>query len=224
MAVPGPFDRAAGRLVNPPGLPLAWHGLDLREAVALRHRCPVLVENDANCAALAEARFGAAVGAATSVYLTVSTGIGSGVVSRGRLLTGRHDTEGGHVVVWPPWVGGPACHCGGAGCLEALASGRAIEQRFGVPAEELEDQAAWNDVGRWLGAGVAAAIALHDPDVVVLGGGVMGSAARFWGPMTAAVHRLVHLQPVPPVLPATLGPERNLIGALALLVAPPRGS
>ena len=216
LAVPGPFDRAAGALVNPPNMPPSWHHLALADRLGAHYGCPVLLENDANCAALAEARAGAAAGCRSVVYLTVSTGIGSGVVVDGAPVTGRHDTEGGHQVLWPSWLGGPACHCGGHGCLETLASGLAIERRFGVAADRLEDPAAWEDVGRWLGLGVVNAIALHDPDVVVLGGGVCQAWDRFWPSLSATIDTALFLQPRPPVVRATLGEDRNLWGALAL--------
>ena len=120
ISAPGPFDRATGALRNPPGMPASWHGLEMAYLLSQRFDCPVVVENDANCAALAEARLGAGAGHSTVVYWTVSTGIGCGVVRDGRIVVGRHDTEGGHMVLWPAWLGGPPCHCGGAGCLEAL--------------------------------------------------------------------------------------------------------
>jgi len=217
VAAPGPFERAAGRLVDPPNMPPAWHGLEISAPLSERYGCPVLVENDANCAAVAESRWGAGAGLRTVVYITVSTGIGTGVVRDGRPLLGRHDSEGGHVVLWPEWLGGPACHCGGAGCLEALASGRAIERRFGRPPERLDDAAAWAEVGRWLGLAVVAITALHDPDAVVLGGGVCAAADRFWPALTATVKRHLHLQPCPALRRAALGEDRNLRGALALL-------
>ena len=217
VAVPGPFDRARGALLAPPNMPTAWHGLELRaELGGAFGGCPVVVENDANCAALAEAREGAGRGAGTVLYVTVSTGIGMGLVSAGALVLGRHDSEAGHQVLWPGWLGGPPCPCGSAGCLEALASGTAIHRRFGVRAEELEDLAAWADVGRWLGLGVANAVAVTDPDVVVLGGGVMAAAERFWPVLTETIAGAVRLQPVPTLRRAELGVERNLVGALAL--------
>jgi glucokinase len=216
LAVPGPFDRSRGALVNPPNMPASWHGLPLAERLAARYRCPVALENDANCAALAEVNAGAARGSTSCVYFTVSTGIGTGVVLHGRPLTGRNDTEGGHQVLWPAWLGGPPCHCGGHGCLEALASGLAIARRFGVPPDRLEDPAAWEDVGRWLGLGVVNAIALHDPDVVVLGGGVCQQWERFWPSLSATVDAALFLQPRPPVRRAILGEDRNLWGALWL--------
>ena len=70
------------------------------------------VENDANCAALAEATFGAGAGESLVVYYTISTGVGTGIVYQGNLLIGRHDTEGGHQVLIPPHLNPPSCRCG----------------------------------------------------------------------------------------------------------------
>ena len=218
VATPGPFDRERGMTLLPPNVPPAWQRLGLGPALSERYGCPVLLENDANCAALAEALHGAAAGLAHVVYYTVSTGIGSGVVHDGRLVVGRHDTEGGHQVLWPSWLGdAPPCGCGGEGCLEALASGSAIERRFGVRAELLDDPTAWADVGRWLGLAVVNATALHDPDAVVFGGGVCASWDRFWPSMSATIEAHLRLQPVPRVLRAALGEDRNMWGALALV-------
>ena len=218
VATPGPFDRDHGATLDPPNLPAAWLRLPIAEELGARFGCPVVVENDANCAALAEALHGVAAGLQHVVYYTVSTGIGSGVVHGGRLVVGRQDTEGGHQVLWPWWLGdAPRCGCGGSGCLEGLASGSAIERRFGVRAEHLDDQSAWDDVGRWLGLAVVNATALHDPDAVVFGGGVCAAWDRFWPAMAATVERHLRLQPAPQVLRAALGEDRNLWGALALL-------
>jgi glucokinase len=218
VASPGPLDREHGITLLPPNLPPAWQNLPVAEALSQHYGCPVVVENDANCAGLAEALYGAAAGLPHVVYYTVSTGIGSGVVHHGRLLVGRHDTEGGHQVLWPSWLGdAPPCGCGGYGCLEALASGSAIERRFGVRGEKLQDPAAWEDVGRWLGLAVVNATALHDPDAVVFGGGVCASWNRFWPAMSATIERHLRLQPTPRVLQAALGEDRNMWGALALL-------
>lgn len=218
VATPGPFDRERGVILNPPNLPPGWLDLPVADALSAHYGCRVLLENDANCAGLAEALYGAAAGLAHVMYYTVSTGIGSGVVHDGRLLVGRHDTEGGHQVLWPSWLGdAPPCGCGGRGCLEALASGSAIERRFGVRAEELRSDAAWDDVGRWLGLAVVNATALHDPDAVVFGGGVCAAWDRFWPSMSATIDLHLRLQPKPRVLRAALGEDRNMWGALALL-------
>ncbi len=223
-AAPGPFDRASGVLIDPPGLSGDWHRLELAAPLRDRFGCPVLVENDANCAALAEAHLGAGRGAAVLVYYTVSTGIGSGLVRNGRLETGRQDTEGGHQVLWPARAGGPECDCGGVGCLEAIASGRAIARRFGRRAEEIEDQAVWDEIGEWLGLAVVNATALLDCDCVVFGGGVASARwAQLEAPIRACVDRHLRLQIPPRISPAQLGEDRNLAGALLLLQVSERG-
>jgi glucokinase len=222
-AVPGPFDRSRGVLIDPPGLSGDWHRLELAAPLRERFGCEVVVENDANCAALAEAHLGAGRDAAILVYYTVSTGIGSGVVRDGRLETGRQDTEGGHQVLWPRRAGGPLCECGGAGCLEAIASGRAIASRFGRRAEEIEEQSVWDEIGEWLGLAVVNATALLDCDRVVFGGGVASARwSRIEPAILATVDRHIKLQDPPGIRVAELGDDRNLAGALLLLRASER--
>ncbi|MGD1053446.1 MAG: ROK family protein [Candidatus Dormibacteria bacterium] len=217
VATPGPFDRERARLLNPPGLSEAWHGLDLRSTLGRHFGCPVFAENDANCAALAEARFGAGRGFPTVAYYTVSTGIGAGVVRDGELVIARHDTEAGHQVLWPAHLGGPRCHCGGHGCLEALASGNAIRQRFGVAAQDLDDPAAWGEIGRWLGLAVVNTVALLDCDVVVFGGGVVKAWEKFERELRRTVAESLFLQPSPEIRRAELGDDRNVWGAMTLV-------
>jgi predicted NBD/HSP70 family sugar kinase len=217
-AVPGPFDREAGSLLQPPGLTMPWHGRRLGPELGDRFGCPVRLENDANCAALAEARCGAGRGAQLLAYYTVSTGIGTGLVRRGELVVERQDTEGGHQVLWPRQLGGPECDCGGWGCLEAIASGRALAKRHGRPAEAIDDQAVWDEVGGWLGLAVVNTVALLDCDVVVFGGGVAVARWPRIEPLirvTVAEH--LRLQPAPAIRLAELGDDRNLIGARLLL-------
>jgi predicted NBD/HSP70 family sugar kinase len=218
VAVPGPFDRDRGQLINPPGLSSDWHRLDIAAPLRERFACPVRVENDANCAAVAEAHLGAGRGSRLLVYYTVSTGIGTGVVRDGELVVQRHDNEGGHQVLWPKRIGGPPCDCGGAGCLEAIASGRAIAARFGRPGQEIEEQVVWDDVGAWLGLAVVNTVALLDCDRVVFGGGV---AVPRWSRLEPAIRTTVaahlKLQPAPDIRAAELGDDRNLAGVLLLL-------
>lgn len=217
VSTPGPFDRGSATLLNPPGLSEGWWGLDLRATLGRRFDCAVYAENDANCAAIAEARFGAGRGFGTVVYYTVSTGIGAGIVRDGELVIARSDTEAGHQVLWPAHLGGPACHCGGHGCLETLASGNAIRRRFGRPAEELEDPAAWADVGLWLGLAVVNTVAILDCDVVVFGGGVVKAWPRFEAELRRTVATSLFLLPPPEIRVAELGDDRNVWGALTLV-------
>ncbi|MBJ7608893.1 MAG: ROK family protein [Candidatus Dormibacteraeota bacterium] len=218
VAAPGPFDRAGGTLMNPPGMSSDWHRQELATPLRKRFGCPVQVENDANCAALAEAHLGAGRGSRLLVYYTVSTGIGTGVVLDGELVVQRHDNEGGHQVLWPRRLGGPPCECGGAGCLEAIASGRAIAARFGRSGEDIEEQAVWDEVGTWLGLAVVNTVALLDCDRVVFGGGVaVPRWSRVEPALNATVAAHLKLQPAPEIRPAELGEDRNLAGVLLLL-------
>jgi len=128
VSVPGPLDPESGELLNPPNLP-GWTRVPVRRLLAERLGLPVYVENDANAAALAEWRFGAGRGFQHVVYLTMSTGVGAGLVLAGRLYTGKHGAAGevGHAPV--AWDGEP-CACGARGCLEAYVGGAAWTRRL----------------------------------------------------------------------------------------------
>ena len=128
VAAPGPLDRERGAVCGPPNLP-GWDDVPLRAVLARELGVPVHLENDANAAALAEWRFGAGRGARDLVYLTMSTGVGGGLVLGGRLQRGASGNAGelGHVPV--EWDGEP-CACGQRGCLEAYAGGAAWTRRL----------------------------------------------------------------------------------------------
>ncbi len=124
---PGPLDPRTGVAINPPNLP-CWRNFPLAEKVSQKFGVPVLVENDANAAGLAEFIWGAGRGYKVVFYATLGTGIGTGLVLDGRIYNGRTGsaTEGGHVTID---YRGPKCGCGKFGCIEALASGPAIAAR-----------------------------------------------------------------------------------------------
>jgi glucokinase len=128
VSVPGPFDRERGLLLEPPNLP-GWNRAPVRQVLHDALGRPVQLENDANAAALAEWRFGAGRGFEHLVYLTMSTGIGGGLILDGQLYRGRSDGAGevGHIPV--EWDGEP-CACGMRGCLEAYAGGAAWARRL----------------------------------------------------------------------------------------------
>src|SRR5579859_1666879 len=127
VAAPGPLDNREGVLYSPPNLP-TWKAVPLRELLSQQFQRPVCVENDANAAALGELLFGAGQGSRDMVYLTVSTGIGGGIIANGRIVEGTNGTAGelGHITI--DWRG-ERCSCGSIGCLEALASGTAIARK-----------------------------------------------------------------------------------------------
>lgn len=127
IAAPGPLDYQTGVIYEPPNMP-AWRGVPLRDMVADRFGVPVRVENDAHSAGLGEYLFGAGRGCGDMVYMTISTGIGGGIIVDGKIMEGASGTAGelGHMTI--DWRG-PRCNCGNTGCLEALASGTAIARQ-----------------------------------------------------------------------------------------------
>jgi glucokinase len=124
---PGPLDPHTGVVLNPPNLP-CWRNFPLAESVRKIHHVPVKVDNDANAAALAEAKWGAGRGYKNIFYATIGTGIGTGIVLEGEIYHGRTGAagEGGHVSVD---YHGPICACGKPGCIEVLAAGPAMARR-----------------------------------------------------------------------------------------------
>ena len=199
---------------------------------------PVVVDNDANLAALAEARLGAGSGHRMVLMVAVGTGIGGGLVVAGEIERGRgHLGEIGHMILDP---GGPECACGLAGCWEALASGRALDRgaralaaasngvlagRDDVDGTDLVAAAAAGDTGAGavletvahaLGRGLAVLVAVLDPDVIVVGGGVGSLGKRLLDParraMMEAMPGAQHRRETP-VLPARFGADAGLVGA-----------
>ncbi len=123
----GPLDTKTGIVYSPPNLP-GWDALPLKAKLESEFQVPVTIENDANASALAEFRFGGGQGYNAVLYMTMSTGIGGGIVLDGQIYHGANDSAGevGHQILLPD---GPRCGCGKRGCLEALCSGPAIARR-----------------------------------------------------------------------------------------------
>ncbi len=127
ISSPGPLDPRAGLVINPPNLP-CWRSFPLAKEISRITRLPVLIDNDANAAGLAEAIWGPGKGYASVFYATIGTGIGTGIILNGEIYPGRTGAaaEGGHVTI--DYHGEP-CACGKRGCIEALASGPALARR-----------------------------------------------------------------------------------------------
>jgi len=127
ICAPGPLDPKSGVVLNPPNLP-CWRNFPLAEKISAKYGVPVKVDNDANAAALAETRWGAARGYRYVFYATIGTGIGTGIVFDGSIYHGKTGSagEGGHVSID---YRGPVCGCGKRGCIEILAAGTAIGVR-----------------------------------------------------------------------------------------------
>jgi glucokinase-like ROK family protein len=203
IGVPGPVEFATGRPISPPIMP-GWDGYPIRERLSARFRAPVWVDNDVNVLALGEWRSGVAAGHDDVVVVKIGTGIGAGIISRGRAHRGAQGSAGdvGHIqVVDDPTV---ICRCGNVGCLEALAGGAALgaageaaaregrserlrtalDQRGRVTAEDVARAASAGDpvavdlleaAGRRIGAMLASVVNFFNPSLVVVGGGVANS-------------------------------------------------
>lgn len=203
LGIPCRIDRRSGAAIGAVNLPL--QGIPIRDLMTERLGLPVFVDNDANVAALAEHRFGAARGADNAVLLTIGTGIGGGLILGGEVYRGSHGAgaELGHFTID---LDGPACQgsCPNHGCIESVASGTALA-REGRAAAEREPQSALGRalasgvqitgkavsdaalggdavarevvalIGRRLGIAAAGFANVFDPDVIVFGGGVMAA-------------------------------------------------
>jgi glucokinase len=197
LSCPGPVDTEKGILYSPPNLP-GWEEVPVKIIFQEKYKKTVFVENDANAAALAEMYFGAGHGYKDQVYLTMSTGIGGGVIVDGKLVKGAHYSAGevGHNVLVPD---GPLCGCGRRGCFETLCSGTAIARRMREIAAEAMDVIWWqkaggnpdnlkppilleaarkndplslellDEIGHYLGLGCAHIVNFLDPEIIILG-------------------------------------------------------
>lgn len=201
VAAPGPLNSETGVMLDPPTLP-GWKNVELRRMLAERLQMPVSLINDANAAAYGEWRFGGGRGCRHVVYITVSTGIGGGVIADGHLLLGQGGfaAELGHMSIA---IDGPVCLCGHLGCWESLASGTALARfaeeavrecqsslmidlahggpiqahHVGAAAAEGDPLALslLQDEARYLVAGLINILHLFAPEIVLIGGGVAAS-------------------------------------------------
>jgi glucokinase len=242
VAAPGPIDSKLGMILAAPNIP-GWHDLPLKAELEKRFQTPAAVGNDANLAALGEYQFGAGKGHHYLLYLTISTGIGSGIIMDDRLIEGAHGlgAEMGHITVLPD---GPLCGCGKRGHLEAVASGpgiaRWVQEQLaaGVPsslagsqglsAKDVAMAAAQGDAlslramqrgGAFIGYALADFLHIFNPTIVIFGGGVSRSGELLFSPMRKALEERVispgYLQDLA-LTTAALGDDAGLMGALAL--------
>jgi glucokinase len=225
FGIPSLIDQRSGVSVRCVHLPL--DGVPFGALMADRLGVPVVVDNDANCAVVAEWRAGAARGFSWVVLLTLGTGIGGGLILDGALYRGAVGAGGelGHV---PVDLDGPQCFggCPGRGCLESLCSGTAIARDAGMPAEDVVQRAFAGDegavallraVGLKLGAGLTGLAMTFNPEVIVIGGGVMAAGELLLAPAREELARRA-MAPASEVqvVAAALGPEAGMIGAALL--------
>jgi len=179
---------------------------------------PVVMDNDANAGALGEAVYGAGQGASPLFYMTLSTGIGGGIVADGNVWRGADSWAGeiGHLTIRP---GGPACLCGAHGCFERMCSGLWLEQDWGKPARELLDDPEF--VSRYVvdvALGLKSCIMLLNPARIVIGGGIAKAGDKLFRPLGEELRRQITSWSGAriDVAPAALGDDSVLWGALAL--------
>ncbi len=187
VACPGPLSAREGVVIKAPML--GWQNMPIVKLLEAQLHCPVRLENDANAAAYGEYHKGAGKGTESMAYVTVSTGVGCGLVVNGKILSGFHEGAGeiGHLCLMPK---GLPCACGRRGCLELYASGTAIgrfvSRRKGMVITAREASAlaklgdedaiqAFQQAGEKLGIGLGYVLQLIDPECVVIGGSVRHS-------------------------------------------------
>jgi glucokinase len=223
IAVPGRVDHLAGTLLHAPNLPSKWFSEITRDVLQRALELPVVLANDADAAAVGEAHFGAARGHLDVVYLTISTGVGGGVLVGGRLVLPRYSAgEVGHTV-----IDRAAAATGGLATVEQLGSGTAIrrlaESRgLGVSGEELAamvrdgDPVAreiWDEAMRAASLGAVTLAHLYAPTIMVVGGGVGLNADLTIEPIRELLAEFGPLGPPPAVVTAALGDDPGLVGA-----------
>lgn len=217
IGLPGPVEFRSGTPISPPIMP-GWDGYGVRARLAAAFGAPVWVDNDVNVMGLGEWRAGAASGHDNVIVVKVGTGVGSGIISDGRLHRGAQGAAGdvGHIQV--SGDSGVVCRCGNVGCLEAFAGGAAIardgaaaaragqsprllailETRSEVTAEDVALAAAHGDpvavallqaAGARIGSMLAAVVSFFNPSLIVIGGGVAQSGDRLMASIREAVYR-----------------------------------
>ncbi|GAB4457411.1 MAG: ROK family protein [Anaerolineales bacterium] len=242
IASPGPLDPHSGTILDTPNIP-EWANFPLAPKLSARFGVPVYLDNDANLAGLAEWQYGAGKGHSDMVYLTISTGVGGGVISNNRLLQGYRGmgAELGHMIIDP---NGPLCGCGQRGHVESFSSGPAIARYVGerieagdkttLPSDppltpaQIADAArkgdplaisAYRRAGEYLGIAVANYLAIFDPSILIFGGGVSQAGELLFQPFEESLRRHVfhpHYLDDLTITRAALGDDAGLLGALAL--------
>lgn len=226
---PGPLDDARRKVLFAPNI-AGFDDAPVADALEERLGKRVILENDANVAGYAEHLFGAAQGRYSSVFVTLSTGIGGGLFYGKEIIIGAHGMAGeiGHMTMM---VGGPMGGDGHPGSLEALAAGRSIGRdatyayNTQLDSRDVFERARGGDqkalgivdnAALYTGIGLANLVKVFDPEVFVIGGGLAQAGEFYLGRVRAAFERYLRGgYPVPPLLPATLGSDAGVIGAAA---------
>ncbi len=218
VGLPGLVDRR-GRLRHAPHLP-GVVDLDVAGPLAEATGLPVVADNDATCALVAEHRLGAARGVHDAVLVTLGTGIGAGLLLGGRVQRGASGFAGevGHMVVE---VGGRACPCGRRGCWERYASGSALEHLVAEAPSSRPDAEVLGQLAGWVALGLANLVQVLDVERVVVGGGLAALGEALLAPVRAALAAAAEaaggrVRPPVTVLGAELGEQAGAVGAALL--------
>lgn len=204
VAAPGSIDRAKGVAKDFGNLP--WHDVPLKEDLKKLLKCPVAVENDANLAGLSEAALLPQYPCV--LYVTISTGIGTGIIIDQSIDPELADSEGGHMMLE---------HGGKLVTWESFASGQAIVKRFGKRASDITSKQTWQIIAHDIAIGLYDLIAFIQPDVVVLGGGVLDHYKKFETPLIKELqHYQTPLTPIPPIRQAARPAEAVAYGCYEL--------
>jgi glucokinase len=239
LGVPGVISRREGVVSSSPNLP-GWQNIPLLELIRQRVDLPLMMENDANAALYGEFWMGAARGCRTAVLMTLGTGVGGGIITDGQLLRGADGMAGeiGHLTVERE---GETCPCGNRGCLERYASASGVARRYRRLVEESPDGnlpgettaatvhalarqgdplalRTFREAGSCLGIALASIVNIVNPEVVIIGGGLLPAWDFF---MPSAREEMFHRAFQSPaervrLLPALLGDQAGYIGAAGL--------
>lgn len=245
IGCPSPLDIEEGLVMSPANL-RDWDKFPIVKLFRDCFHVPVILDNDANAAALGEYFYGAGRGLKNIVYVTISTGIGGGIIINGDILHGVAAGAGefGHAIVQPDGI---RCNCGSIGCLETICAGVHIARRTrerlanGEPSliremiADINDVTAknvveavrrndglaveiWNETCRFLAIGVGNIITLLAPEAVIIGGGVAAAGELLFAPLRRLIPQFVSMIPADKIniQPAELGSESGVCGALVL--------
>jgi glucokinase len=220
-AIGGPLDWRTG-IVSPLHQP-EWRDVPLKERMQRHYGCPFHVDVDGNLAALAEYHHHTGIRPSRLLYVTISTGMGGGMVENGliyRGMNGGHPEVGHQSIAYRLAEGRTvACPCGSNGCLEALVSGNGIRRLYRKPPEELS-AAEWEEVAWNLGQGLRNLAVILLPDEIVLGGGVaFGARETLLAPAIEVMRDHLKIVPHPKVTTSELGEHNVLAGAILLALS-----